>query len=250
MTAIKRTDKSITIATLSNLGAKSDMPNPLSLNYYVSLFALQTRHRGKDPQTVQNNSSKLSARFLGMIGHAVLRPQSLCGILCGRARFFSGMPVAKVPHVPQRAVSAGVDATVQQKRFVSLSTTSRNSRSDGKLTVHFINRHSEKLTAVAKEGDSLLDVVMHHNLNIDGYGACEGTLACSTCHIIFDKETFQTLDTITDEELDMLDLAFGLTSTSRLGCQICLKKSLDGITVKIPKEVSDVRKAADAKEQL
>ncbi|XP_078268139.1 ferredoxin 1b isoform X1 [Rhinoraja longicauda] len=178
-----------------------------------------------------------------MISHAVLRPQSLYGILCGRARFFSRMPVAKGPYVLQRAVK-------QQKRSVSLSAMCRNSRSDDKLIVHFITRYNEKLTAVAKEGDSLLDVVTHHNLNIDGFGACEGTLACSTCHIIFDKETFQTLDTITDEELDMLDLAFGLTSTSRLGCQICLKKSLDGITVKIPKDVSDVRKAADAKEQL
>ncbi|XP_078268141.1 ferredoxin 1b isoform X2 [Rhinoraja longicauda] len=164
------------------------MPNPLSLSYYVSLFALQTSHGGKDPQSN--------------------RPE-------------------------------------QQQQ-----TLSDVSRSDDKLIVHFITRYNEKLTAVAKEGDSLLDVVTHHNLNIDGFGACEGTLACSTCHIIFDKETFQTLDTITDEELDMLDLAFGLTSTSRLGCQICLKKSLDGITVKIPKDVSDVRKAADAKEQL
>lgn len=44
-------------------------------------------------------------------------------------------------------------------------------------------------------------------------GACEGTLACSTCHLIFDKDTFQKLDAISDEELDMLDLAYGLTDT-------------------------------------
>ncbi|XP_048461263.1 moesin-like [Rhincodon typus] len=44
-------------------------------------------------------------------------------------------------------------------------------------------------------------------------GACEGTLACSTCHVIFDKEVFENLDEIADEEMDMLDLAFGLTRT-------------------------------------
>lgn len=44
-------------------------------------------------------------------------------------------------------------------------------------------------------------------------GACEGTLACSTCHLIFEKNTFQKLETISDEELDMLDLAYGLTET-------------------------------------
>lgn len=44
-------------------------------------------------------------------------------------------------------------------------------------------------------------------------GACEGTLACSTCHLIFEKDTFQKLDAISDEELDMLDLAYGLTET-------------------------------------
>lgn len=44
-------------------------------------------------------------------------------------------------------------------------------------------------------------------------GACEGTLACSTCHLIFDEEMYKKLGPITDEEMDMLDLAYGLTDT-------------------------------------
>jgi ferredoxin len=44
-------------------------------------------------------------------------------------------------------------------------------------------------------------------------GACEGTLSCSTCHLIFKKENYDTLKPPTDEENDMLDLAFGLTDT-------------------------------------
>ena len=46
---------------------------------------------------------------------------------------------------------------------------------------------------------------------------------------------------LTDEELDMLDLAYGLTDTSRLGCQVCMSKELDGLVVKVPEGVNDQR---------
>ncbi|XP_051877860.1 ferredoxin 1b isoform X2 [Pristis pectinata] len=176
-----------------------------------------------------------------MMGHGVFRLQSLCGLLCEGARFYSRTPVVKGFEVLQPAVN-------QQKRSISLSAVSRNGRSDEKLTVHFINQHNKKLTVVAEEDESLLDVVLNHNLDIEGFGSCEGTLACSTCHLIFDKENFDSLDKISVEELDMLDLAFGLTDTSRLGCQVHMKKSLDGMTVKVPKAF-DVRKATNAKQQ-
>jgi len=88
----------------------------------------------------------------------------------------------------------------------------------------------------------LLDVALENDLDIDGFGACEGTLACSTCHLIFKQEDYDKIeDVVTDEELDMLDLAFGLTDTSRLGCQVCMTKSLDGVTVKVPEGVNDQR---------
>uniref|UniRef100_G1TEI2 Adrenal ferredoxin n=1 Tax=Oryctolagus cuniculus TaxID=9986 RepID=G1TEI2_RABIT len=84
-------------------------------------------------------------------------------------------------------------------------------RSEDKVTVHFINRDGETLTAKGKVGDSLLDVVVENNLDIDGFGACEGTLACSTCHLIFEEHIYDKLQPVTDEENDMLDLAYGLT---------------------------------------
>ncbi|XP_074962580.1 adrenodoxin-like isoform X2 [Phalacrocorax aristotelis] len=117
------------------------------------------------------------------------------------------------------------------------------------VTVNFINRDGERLTATAKEGQSLLEVVVNQNLAIDGFGACEGTLACSTCHLIFEKDTFHKLDAISDEELDMLDLAYGLTETSRLGCQVCIKKSMDGLTVRVPMDVSDIRRQLEVGKQ-
>nr|XP_005889885.1 PREDICTED: adrenodoxin, mitochondrial [Bos mutus] len=119
------------------------------------------------------------------------------------------------------------------------------SSSEDKITVHFINRDGETLTTKGKIGDSLLDVVVQNNLDIDGFGACEGTLACSTCHLIFEQHIFEKLEAITDEENDMLDLAYGLTDRSRLGCQICLTKAMDNMTVRVPDAVSDARESID-----
>uniref|UniRef100_A0A8D2IPD9 Adrenodoxin, mitochondrial n=1 Tax=Urocitellus parryii TaxID=9999 RepID=A0A8D2IPD9_UROPR len=93
-----------------------------------------------------------------------------------------------------------------------------------KITVHFINNEGVTLTTKGKVGDSLLDVVVKNNLDIDGFGACEGTLASSTCHFIFEDHIYEKLETITDEN-DMLHLAYGLTDRSRWRCQICLTKS-------------------------
>ena len=45
---------------------------------------------------------------------------------------------------------------------------------------------------------------------------------------------------LTEEEEDMLDLAFGLTHTSRLGCQIILSKELDGMRIKIPSSTRNI----------
>ncbi|CAG01004.1 unnamed protein product, partial [Tetraodon nigroviridis] len=126
----------------------------------------------------------------------------------------------------------------------SFTSGSRTLRSD-KVTVHFINRDGEKITVKGSPGDSLLDVVINEDLDIDGFGACEGTLACSTCHLIFEEDAFKQLGRITDEEMDMLDLAYGLTDTSRLGCQVCLTKSLDGLVARVPESVADARQSQD-----
>lgn len=84
----------------------------------------------------------------------------------------------------------------------------------------------------APEGISLLEVA--HQNDIDLEGACEGSLACSTCHVIVEEEFFEKLEEPSEDEEDMLDLAFGLTHTSRLGCQIIMNSETDGITVALP----------------
>ena len=66
-------------------------------------------------------------------------------------------------------------------------------------------------------------------------GACGGSCACSTCHVIVaDEAKYDAMEEPDDDENDMLDLAFGLTETSRLGCQVCMSKELDGLVVKLP----------------
>ncbi|XP_034153535.1 adrenodoxin isoform X2 [Esox lucius] len=86
--------------------------------------------------------------------------------------------------------------------------------------------------------------------SLTGKGACEGTLACSTCHVILDQKVYDQLGPITDEENDLLDLAYGLSDTSRLGCQVCLSRDLEGITVCVPDGVNDMRSSEDTGPKL
>lgn len=84
----------------------------------------------------------------------------------------------------------------------------------------------------APQGLSILEIA--HMNSIDLEGACEGSLACSTCHVVIDPEWYELLPEASEDEEDMLDLAFGLTHTSRLGCQVIMTPELDGITVSLP----------------
>ena len=103
----------------------------------------------------------------------------------------------------------------------------------------FIDRDGTRHEVDAPVGISVLEIA--HANNIDLEGACEGSLACSTCHVIVSPEDYERLTDATEDEEDMLDLAFGLTRTSRLGCQIIMSEELDGLTVRLPVETRDLR---------
>lgn len=96
----------------------------------------------------------------------------------------------------------------------------------------FIAADGNRLEVEAPEGLSVLEIA--HRNKIDIEGACEGSLACSTCHVVVAPEWYDKLAPASDDEEDMLDLAFGLSATSRLGCQIIMKKDLDGLVVTVP----------------
>ena len=96
----------------------------------------------------------------------------------------------------------------------------------------FLQRDGTSREVDAPTGLSVLEIAHKHDIDIEG--ACEGSLACSTCHVIVDAEWYAKLAKATEDEEDMLDLAFGLTETSRLGCQIVMGEKLDGLVVKLP----------------
>ena len=86
--------------------------------------------------------------------------------------------------------------------------------------------------ADAALGLSVMEVAKQNDIEIEA--SCEGSLACSTCHLIIDPEWYDKLTPPSEDEEDMLDLAFGLTATSRLSCQIEVTDALDGLKVKVP----------------
>ncbi|KZW00381.1 ferredoxin [Exidia glandulosa HHB12029] len=101
------------------------------------------------------------------------------------------------------------------------------------IKVHFKDSKGALIKTVeANEGDNILEVAHEHDVDLEG--ACEGSVACSTCHVILPVEFYNQLPEPEDDENDMLDMAFGLTDTSRLGCQVKLTRALDGITATLP----------------
>jgi ferredoxin len=84
----------------------------------------------------------------------------------------------------------------------------------------------------AAPGQRLLDVAWAAREPLEG--ACEGVMACSTCHVIVDAADFVKLPRATDEEEDLLDLAAHATRTSRLACQIILTEDMESLSVRVP----------------
>jgi 2Fe-2S ferredoxin len=96
----------------------------------------------------------------------------------------------------------------------------------------FITAAGERQEIDAPSGLSVMEIARMHDLGMEG--ACEGSIACATCHVIVDAAYAGRLDEASAEEEDMLDLAVGVQPTSRLGCQIVLTDELDGLIVRLP----------------
>ncbi|KAF3339344.1 adrenodoxin [Carex littledalei] len=145
--------------------------------------------------------------------------------------------------VTKRSISRSSD----QNRFLNPMTrfffstdtnTSDKAQSDGNqsnetISVTFVDKDGEEKHIKVPIGMSMLEAAHENDIELEG--ACEGSLACSTCHVIvMDVDHYNKLGDPTDEENDMLDLAFGLTETSRLGCQVIAKPELDGLRLALP----------------
>ena len=96
----------------------------------------------------------------------------------------------------------------------------------------FIAQDGSRKEVDAPAGFSILDIA--HRNDVDIEGACEGVLACSTCHVVVEPDWYGRLKPPAADEEDMLDLVYGLTRTSRLGCQLVMSDALDGLVVRLP----------------
>ncbi len=104
--------------------------------------------------------------------------------------------------------------------------------------VIFVIDKDQEIVVEAQSGLSILEIA--HKNNIDLEGACEGSLACATCHVVVDDEFYNKLEQPSESEEDMLDLALGLTHTSRLGCQIIMTDELSGIRLYLPSATRNI----------
>ncbi|GKY93812.1 hypothetical protein MPSEU_000348400 [Mayamaea pseudoterrestris] len=153
------------------------------------------------------------------IFEAVLYKRPVC-------RAYTTIAPSKQPRRPAKALTGKASIhPANQVRFFSTSEVKD-------VQIVYVEADGKKRLAAAKVGENLLDVAHENSIELEG--ACGGELACSTCHLIFDQGTYDTLPPMTEEEQDMLDLAFEVTDTSRLGCQVKVTEAFDGITVRIP----------------
>ena len=141
------------------------------------------------------------------------------------------------------ASSRTITTTTNKKLFIQATLSNIHVRYHGDDTKQyknnplvnfsFINRDNSETKVQAHVGQNLLRIGQKYDLDIEG--ACECSIACSTCHVILDDDLYDNLeDEITEEEEDMLDMAPGLTETSRLGCQIIVTEDMEGTKVKLP----------------
>ena len=116
-------------------------------------------------------------------------------------------------------------------------STSNTAESDTLLRVVIIEADGTRREFDAPPGMTVMELARGKGLDVEG--ACEGALACSTCHVIVDPDWYARLPEPSEEETDMLDLAVGLTRTSRLSCQIVMRKELSGLTLRLPSAVAN-----------
>ncbi len=99
--------------------------------------------------------------------------------------------------------------------------------------VIFVSADGQKSIEIdAPPGKRLLELAQVHEQPLEG--VCEGSMACSTCHVIVAAEDFQNLPPPSEEEEDMLDFAYGVNRYSRLACQLWTVEGLERLEVRMP----------------
>jgi ferredoxin-2, mitochondrial len=131
------------------------------------------------------------------------------------------------------APSSVGNSLLQQPLAVRWHGGSAASKDAPTIQVSFRLADESIKTVDARIGESLLETAHRHDVDLEG--ACEGVCACSTCHLILPQDIYDALPEPSEDEEDMLDMAFGLTETSRLGCQIQVTEAMEGAVLELPK---------------
>ncbi|KAB5573109.1 hypothetical protein DKX38_000303 [Salix brachista] len=208
---------------------------------------------------------------LSRIGVGIVKELSRgqCTALCRTSFIQRPYSACWRPQVELHLETKGFQGTIFQKHCQFSSTATSSDSANGSdpedmISITFVGKDGEEKDIKVPVGMSMLEAAHENDIELEGKawkippapsfyhsdiflcsslilcfyvtaGACEGSLACSTCHVIvMDMEYFNKLEDPADEENDMLDLAFGLTETSRLGCQVIAKPELDGMRLAIP----------------
>ncbi|KAL2163013.1 hypothetical protein VTH06DRAFT_6849 [Thermothelomyces fergusii] len=183
-------------------------------------------------------------KFLAQALPALRRAPRLNADVVGRrVRWYARAAAAARPTGSSRAVRAvaprspALFVRAQRRAFSASPAASHGHIEPPKpgeeLYVTFVDKEGAEHKFAVSKGDNLLDIAQANDLEMEG--ACGGSCACSTCHVIvLDQEYYDKMPEPDDDENDMLDLAFGLTETSRLGCQVVMTPELDGLRVKLP----------------
>ncbi|KAK4152483.1 Adrenodoxin, mitochondrial [Chaetomidium leptoderma] len=171
-----------------------------------------------------------------------LTPRRTAGSIARHVRCYTKPSSAPLPAAPNRSAQVPVRRSPWSNSFQKRTFSASPAVSHGhveppkpgeELYVTFIDKEGAEHKIAVSKGDNLLDIAQANDLEMEG--ACGGSCACSTCHVIvLDQEYYDKMPEPDDDENDMLDLAFGLQETSRLGCQVVMKPELDGLRVKLP----------------
>lgn len=160
----------------------------------------------------------------GLLSHAAsVRARGLTECNALRAAPTRGLP----PALRSRWLSTPAEAALDAAKIAPPAAAGPAET----VSITFIEE-GEEVPVEAEVGATLLEVAQANDVDLEG--ACDGSLACSTCHLVMSQSHFDGMPEPDEEELDMLDLAFGLEDTSRLGCQIKVTKQLDGLVAKLP----------------
>ncbi|KAE8447862.1 hypothetical protein EG329_010091 [Mollisiaceae sp. DMI_Dod_QoI] len=190
------------------------------------------------------SSSRVTIRRISILGRRGLRnvqgisiqPSAHYGrgslSTCG---FGSSPPSRNFSHGSRQRISRAISSSLSTEARRMFSVTSANShghweppKPGEEIYVTFVDKEGDEHKIAVNKGDNLLTIAQGNDIEMEGESHNYYRLG------IEDEEMYDKIPEATDDENDMLDLAFGLTETSRLGCQIVMTKELDGLRVKLP----------------